>query len=213
MLLTAFGFLLSHNLVTPPKALLCLLSSRGHNRISRYLNSCCKQVRKRTFVSYTGIAADFHLMSNARTCLISFLVILFKGVLLLALSLVSVYFTSTLQDQDVRDLLVKIFSGITFGLVVVMFVSDSLQKPYFLGIFRNHLFPHFTGDVKKYKVQRKKLSYASVPQRIILPYGNHKICTTSLPRFYYPPPPLPPHSCSCSSDDAGIDRIRPEHCS
>ncbi len=170
ILLAVFGFILSQDLVTGPKALLYLLSSRRHNRISRFLKSCCKQVYKRSFVSYSGIT-DIRQMSDSRSCLISLLLSSIKGATLLALGLVCVYFTVTLQDAGVRGVLIKIFSAIVFALTVAIFVSDSVQKPYFLGVFRNRLFPSFTGEISKYKLQRKKLYYASVPQKIILPYG------------------------------------------
>ena len=173
MLLAAFGFILSQDLFTSSRALLCLLCFGKHNRIARFLNSFCKRMHRKTFVSYSGVS-DIRLMSDWRTSLISLSLSALKGAVLLALSLVCVYFTSTLQDAGV---LITVFSGIVMGLAVMVLVSDSIQKPYFLGIFRNPLFPKFSGDIANYKPKRRRLLYASVPQRIILQYGKIGIVT------------------------------------
>ena len=87
-------------------------------------------------------------MSNSRSYLISLLLCSVKGSILLALGLLSVYFTFTLQDN--RELIIQVFSGIAITLSVMLFI----------------------GNIANYKFKRKRLHYISVPQRIFLAYGK-----------------------------------------
>ena len=167
LLMAAFGFLLSQDIFSTFKAFLCLLSFKKSNRMTRYVYSSLSKVFTKTFISYSGIN-DVHLMHNVRFFVIFLLVSTLKGSVILAGGLVCVYFTSKVQDPEKIMLLTRIFSGITISFCALVLISDSIQRPYILGIVRNFLFPKSTNHVADFKSQRKKLNFASFPRKVLL---------------------------------------------
>lgn len=180
MLLTAFGFLLSQDVFSNFKAVLFVLSSKRQNRIDGFVNSSYKNVFKKTFTSYGGIRG-VRMTLNSSSYLLSLLLPVLGGALLLAGGSVCVYFTSTVERAGTRDLLTKIFPGVTIFLCVFVIVSDSLQRPYIFGIVRNYFYPKLTGDVAIFKRKWKRLHCFSVPRRIILHYSESYFASY----FYY----------------------------
>lgn len=167
LLMATFGFLLSQDNFSNFKAFLCLLSFKKSNRITRYIYSSLSKVFTKTFISYSGIN-DVHLMRDVRSFVIFLLISTLKGSVILAGGLVCVYFTSKVQDPEKKMLMTRIFSGITISFCAIVLISDSIQRPYILGIVRNFLFPKSASHVAKFKSQRKKLSYASFPRKVLL---------------------------------------------
>ena len=168
MLATTFGFLLSHNIFSHFKALLCLLSTKRNNRISRCLYSSADSVFSKTFVSYTGLGSA-RLMLGFRSYFTSVVFSVVKGSVVLAGSLVCVYYTSTVQDMETRKLLTEIFAGTVIGLYGVVVISDSIQRPYFLGVIRNWVFPKYPRHKSR---RRRRLHWASLPRRVIVFFGK-----------------------------------------
>ena len=195
MLLTAFGFFLSQDIFKHVKCILTLLSSRQSNRIARFVNSLCKEVSDKTFVSYGGVG-KVRMLSNLRTYLLSVLFSALKSSVLLAVSLLCIYFTSTVGSADMRLILTRVFSGLVIALCGCVTISDSLQRPYLLRLFRNCLYPKLTGDVAVFKAKKKRLQYASLPRRLVLATGREgeRGRIEKVLFSFFPPP-------SCSSSD------------
>ena len=171
LVLATFGFLLSQDFFTHFKMIIYLLTSQCHNRISRFISFTCKRVVSKTYKSYVGIG-DFHTISKF-SYFLQLLSTSLRAIILLAASLVGLYFTSDGKIEDTRrELMIRIFSGWLIGLCVLVVVSDSLQRPYLLGVIRNLLHPKLTGSLKQFKWKRKKLHFISVPRRIIVIYSE-----------------------------------------
>lgn len=172
LLMTTFGFLLSSDIFYHWKAMLCLLSSKQSNRVTKFVYSSFSRVFTKTFVSYSGLGG-VRLMADVRSYLISFLLSFLRGSIVLAGGLVCIYFTSKVENMETRGILTKSFSGITVGLCTLVLVSDAFQRPYFLGIFRNCIFPKSASRIEKSKAHRRKLHYASFPRRIMIHFSEH----------------------------------------
>lgn len=176
LLLTVFGFLLSQDVFKHTKAVLSLLSSRQHHRVARCTDSLCQSVFRKTFVSYGGGVGEVRAMSDLRVYLWSVLFSAVKESVLLAISLVCIYFTATVESAERRLLLTRVFSSVVIVLCAFVFVSDCLQRPYVLGVVRNCLFPKLMGDVAIFKAKKRRLQYASIPRRLILAAGTGPAC-------------------------------------
>lgn len=172
LLLTAFGYLLSQDPYIHCKALLCLMSCQCHSRLGRFVKSNTCQVFSKTLQSYSGVGDVHTLSKNISSYFISLSLGALKGCVMLLVSLLSVYFTSTAVNDDNRDLLVKIFSGIFIGTGAIVFISDSFQASYIFGIIRNPLLPTLTGGIAMYKLKKYRFDFMSLPRKIIIAYGK-----------------------------------------
>lgn len=165
LLATAFGFLLSHDIFSHFKALLCLLSTKRNNRIARWLYSSADSVFAKKYV-WLGNA---HPMHGLRSYFLAVVFSVVKGSVILAGGLVCVHYTSRVHDVETRKLLDRIFSGVIIGICGVVIISDSIQQPYFMGIFRNWLFPKYPRHKSR---KRRRLHWASWPRRILAFFGK-----------------------------------------
>ncbi len=181
MLLTAFGFLLSRDLLNNFGVFVYLIASRHQNRISRAVISTWNKISSKAYKEII----DFRSISPFCVYLASFSLTFLKGAVLLVLSLLGIYFTSTLGAADTRELLTTIFSGCTIGLCVLLSLSDILQQPYYFGMVRNFFYPKLTGTIAQYKLKRERLQYASVPRKIVLVYSELYIIISILDVIHF----------------------------
>ena len=166
LLATAFGFLLSQDLITSSKIPLYLLSLLSRAKI---LRSVYVQVTDKTFTSFYGW--DCRMMSNLKYLAVHYVISIIKGATLLAASLVIVYFTF-LSSGNAEELGAKIAAGIVIGLFCLLQGSNILQRIYLFGVLRNPLFPLQAENVTKFNKRRKLLHYVSIPARITHAYGE-----------------------------------------
>ena len=172
LLMATFGFLLSHNIFSNFKAMLCLLFFKQNNRIAKCFYSSCKRVFTKTFISYSGLGSAGGLR-DLRSYLIFLFVLILKGGIVLGVGLVCVYFTSAVQDgTDTKRLLTIVFSSVVICLWVFVLVSDALQRPYVLGIVRNCCYPKSAGHIGGSAPRRRILHYFSLPRRVVVYFGE-----------------------------------------
>ena len=89
-------------------------------------------------------------------------------------SLVIVYFTFTTSGSGASVATTSVGS-VLIGLYIAITVSDTVQGVYFLGLFRNPLFPKCSGSTEKFKRWRKCLGYLSIPRRLAVAYSKSEI--------------------------------------
>ena len=171
LLATAFGYLLSQDIFSNLKALGCLLTSKC-KPISRLSNHLWKGIFSKTFSSYCRI--DFHPISGLKSYLLHLTVSTLEGALLLSSGLVIVYFTFTTSGSG-ANVATAIIGSVLIGLYIAITVSDTLQGVYFLGLFRNPLFPKCSGSTEKFKRWRKCLGVLSIPRRLAVAYSKSRI--------------------------------------
>ena len=170
LLSALFGFIFSHNIFSIFSLLMCSLLSVCRSLPFR-LKSLCDEVFDRIFLSLTGI--DFRKTNRIQVHLVYFALSIFKGAILLTVSLVILYFTFTATDIPSKDLALTVLGGFVFGSFVLIEVSDALQRVYLLGVFRNPLFPWTCDNVANFKSRRKLLRYISIPRTQTTNYGKH----------------------------------------
>ena len=99
------------------------------------------------------------------------LVSVVKSSVLLTVSLLLVYFSLTAKDSAKR-VASKVTGGCLIALTVLLRAGAACQGIYLLGLVRNPLHPWWSEDVQRYNSWRKRLSYCSIPRRLMLTYGN-----------------------------------------
>ena len=171
LLATAFGYLLSQDIFSNLKALACLLTSKC-KPISRLSHHLWKGIFSKTFSSYCHI--DFHPISGLKSFLLHLTVATLEGAILLSSGLVIVYFTFSTSESG-SNMATTSVGSVLIGLYIGITVSDTLQGVYFLGLFRNPLFPKCSGSTEKFKRWRKCISYLSIPRRLAVAYGKSEI--------------------------------------
>lgn len=201
LLATAFGFLLSQDLITSSKIPLYLLSLLSRAKI---LRSVYVQVTDKTFTSFYGW--DCQTMSDLKFLAVHYVISIIKGATLLAASLVIVYFTF-LSNGNAEELGTKIAAGIVIGLFCLLQGSNILQRIYLFGVLRNPLFPMQAENVTKFNKRRKLLHYVSIPARIIHAYGEFIVTSKKKSKLNIPDCVL---YCSVSPCDASIYWIQSE---
>lgn len=170
LLSTLFGFILSHDIFSTFGLLIWSLLSVCTS-LPRRLKPLCDRLPDRIFLSLTGI--DFRKTNSIKVHLVYFVLTIFKGVILLSVSLVILYFTFTAADIASKDLALTVLGGFVLGSFVLVGVSDALQRVYLLRVFRNPLFPWTCDNVAKFKSRRKLLRYFSIPRTLTTNYGKH----------------------------------------
>lgn len=93
-----------------------------------------------------------------------------RGCILIVISALLVYFSSTASDMTKR-LASRVAGSCVIVLTLLLLTSNACQRPYVLGLLRNPLYPWRSENVEKFKSWRKKLSYFSLPRRVVLMYG------------------------------------------
>lgn len=171
LLATAFGYVLSQDIFSNLKALGSLLTSKC-KPISRLFHHLWKGIFSKTFSSYCRI--NFHPISGFKSYLLHLTVSILEGALLLSSSLVIVYFTFTTSGSGASVATTSVGS-VLIGLYIAITVSDTVQGVYFLGLFRNPLFPKCSGSTEKFKRWRKCLGYLSIPRRLAVAYSKSEI--------------------------------------
>ena len=174
LLATAFGFMLSQDVFTMIKSPIYLLSLILN---VKYFQSTQTQITTKTFISLFGW--DCRPLSSVKTLAIHYLVSVVKGTLLLATSLVIVYYTFT-SSGDVEDLGARVTGGLVIGLFIVLRGSHSLQRVYLMQTLRNPLFPKQSENVSMFRKRRKLLHYLSTPGRVLHTYGESETIAFSL---------------------------------
>ena len=94
-----------------------------------------------------------------------------RGSVLLVLSILLVYFSSTANDIAKRTAS-RVTGGCIIALHLFLYIASACQGTYVLGLFRNPLHPWRSDDVQKYKSRRERLSYCSIPRTLVLTYGK-----------------------------------------
>lgn len=173
LLSTTFGFILSQDVFSNFNLVICSLLS-GCPSVPHRFKSICDQVLHRTFLSFAGI--DFRRSNTVKVHLIYFALEFLKGIILLSVSLIIVYFTFTASNSPQKDLASTILGGFVLGSFFLLQVSDALQRVYLFGVFRNPLFPWTCDNIAKFKSRRKFLRYFSMPRTIVTNYGKHLPC-------------------------------------
>ena len=166
LLAAAFGFLLSQDVFTVAKSLIYLLSLVLN---AKFLQSTRIQMTTKTFVSLFSL--DFRPLSSMKSLSVHCLLSAVKGTLLLAASLVIIYYSFT-SDGDSEDLGAKITGGLVIGSFCLLQGSHVLQRVYLAQVLRNPLFPKQSESVTKFSKRRKLLLYLSIPGRILRTYGK-----------------------------------------
>ena len=93
-----------------------------------------------------------------------------RGCILIVISALLVYFSSTASDM-VKRLASRVAGSCIIVLTLLLLTSNACQRPYVLGLLRNPLYPWRSENVEKFKSWRKKLSYFSFPRTLVLTYG------------------------------------------
>ena len=166
LLAAAFGFLLSQDVFTVAKSPIYLLSFVWN---AKFLQSIRIQMMTKTFVSFAGL--DCRPLLSMKSLAIHYLLSAVKGMLLLAASLVIIYYSFT-SNGDSEDLGAKITGGLVIGSFCLLQGSHLLQRVYLVQVLRNPLFPKQSESVTKFSKRRKLLLYLSIPGRILCTYGK-----------------------------------------
>lgn len=93
-----------------------------------------------------------------------------RGCILIVISTLLVYFSSTASDMAKR-IASRVAGSCIIVLTLLLLTSNTCQRPYVLGMLRNPLYPWRSENVEKFKSWRKKLSYFSLPRTLVLTYG------------------------------------------
>lgn len=117
---------------------------------------------------YTAWRQNTFTINWKRIC--HFLISPIKGCSLVIVSVLLVYFSTT-ADGGSRVLAVRILGSCILALTLLLRISSTFQSTYILRLFRNPLHPWRSEDVRRFKSWRRRLSYCSIPGRLVLSYG------------------------------------------
>ena len=120
--------------------------------------------------SSVGFEANRSIRVRQKSFFRHILVSSVRGCLLLIVSVLLVYFSSTAKDTAKR-VAGRVAGSCTVALTLFLWTSGTCQGIYVLGLFRNPLHPWRSEDVQKYKSWRKKLSFCSMLRTLVLTYG------------------------------------------
>lgn len=170
VLATACGFLLSQDLFIHLKVL-------GYILAVKCSRSWCRDLFSKTYASYFLIG-DFKPVVTLGNYVRVLAAGVLRGVSLLLLSLILVYFTFQLGN-DAKRLGRLVFAvALAVGYLIIL-LNDNLQSIYILGVIRNPFYPRKCQNVEKFKRKRALLSRTSVLRRLLLGYGKTDILCVS----------------------------------